>query len=73
MRFELETIKEQIKEYPDFLKKEQVLEILQISERTFYRLVHSAQLEATKVGGTWRVPKLAVLKYLQEKNCLNFD
>ena len=73
MQFELETIKEQLEKYPDFLKKEQVLEILQISERSFYRLIHSAQLEATKVGGVWRVPKLAILKYLQQKNCLNLD
>jgi len=73
MLFELETILKQLEEYPDFLKKEEVIRLLRISERTFYRLIKSAQLDATKVGGVWRIPKLAVIKYLQERNCLNLD
>ena len=56
---------------PEFLTFRQVMEILQISERTLYRLIRSAQIEAVKVGGVWRIPKLALLEYLQERNCLN--
>ncbi|WP_456437209.1 helix-turn-helix domain-containing protein [Desulfurobacterium sp.] len=71
--FHLKTIEEQLKEYPDFLTFHQVAKILQVSERTMYRLIRSAQIEAVKVRGVWRIPKAALIEYLQERNCLNID
>ncbi|WP_245792018.1 helix-turn-helix domain-containing protein [Desulfurobacterium indicum] len=71
--FRLKSIEEQLKEYPDFLTFNQVAEILQVSERTMYRLIKGAQIEAVKVRGVWRIPKMALVEYLQEHNCLNVD
>jgi excisionase family DNA binding protein len=72
-KYRLRSIEEQLRDYPDFLTPDQVREILQISERTLYRLLRGARLEAVKVGGVWRIPKVALIEYLQERNCLNID
>jgi len=65
--FTLEAVFKKLKNCPhDFLKKREVTEILGFSERTFYRKIKSAELEATKVGGTWRVPKLGILAFLKK-------
>ena len=73
MKFSLRSIEEQLKDFPPFLTFRQVQEILQVSERTMYRLIKGAEIEAVKVGGVWRIPKKALLQYLQERNCLNID
>ncbi|WP_456396653.1 helix-turn-helix domain-containing protein [Desulfurobacterium sp.] len=71
--FKLKSIEEQLKDYPDFLTRRQVIKILQISERTFYRLVAAGELEGVKIRGSWRIPKTALIQFLQERNVLNID
>ena len=70
--YEMEKIKNELnKDFPQFFTIDEVCRMLKISKRTFYRLVHSAQLDAAKVGGCWRVPRSALLEYLQRRNILN--
>jgi excisionase family DNA binding protein len=39
--------------------------IMRVSKMTVYRLVHSGELEAIRVGRSFRVPEAAVNQYLR--------
>ena len=68
-----ESIDEIFRELPEFLTPFQVIELLQISERTLWRLLSSGELPATHCGRRVRIPKLALLEYLQKRNFLNWE
>ena len=42
----------------------ELAELLQLSERTVYRLAQSAELPGFKVGGSWRFPKSGIEKWM---------
>lgn len=42
----------------------EVAEIMRVSKMTVYRLVHSGELPAVRVGRSFRVPEKAVNEYL---------
>jgi excisionase family DNA binding protein len=43
-----------------FLTVFEAAAIMRVSKRTVYRLVHAGELEAIKVGGSYRIPNQAV-------------
>lgn len=43
-----------------FLTVFEVAAIMRVSKQTVYRLVHSGDLEAIRVGGTFRIPEHVV-------------
>ena len=47
-----------------FLTVAEVALIMRVSKMTVYRLVHSGELEAIRVGRSFRVPEQAVNRYL---------
>lgn len=49
-----------------FLTVAEVAAIMRVSKMTVYRLVHSGELEAIRVGRSFRVPEQAVNDYLRE-------
>jgi excisionase family DNA binding protein len=49
-----------------FLTVAEVATIMRVSKMTVYRLVHSGELEAIRVGRSLRVPEQAVNTYLKE-------
>lgn len=49
-----------------FLTVAEVASIMRVSKMTVYRLVHSGELEAIRVGRSFRVPEQAVNAYLRE-------
>ena len=49
-----------------FLTVAEVASIMCVSKMTVYRLVHSGELEAIRVGRSFRVPEQAVNQYLGE-------
>ena len=49
-----------------FLTVAEVASILRVSKMTVYRLVHSGELEAIRVGRSFRVPEQAVNQYLRD-------
>jgi excisionase family DNA binding protein len=49
-----------------FLTVAEVATIMRVSKMTVYRLVHSGELEAIRVGRSFRVPEQAVNAYLKE-------
>lgn len=49
-----------------FLTVAEVASIMRVSKMTVYRLVHSGELSAMRVGRSYRVPERAVHEYLRE-------
>ncbi len=48
-----------------FLTVAEVAEVMRVSKMTVYRLVHSGELPAVRVGRSFRVPEDEVNKYLE--------
>jgi excisionase family DNA binding protein len=48
-----------------FLTICEVAVIVRLSKMSVYRLVHSGELEAVRVGRSFRVPEQAVVSYLR--------
>jgi len=49
-----------------FLTVAEVATLMRVSKMTVYRLVHSAELPAIRVGRSFRVPEEAVHDYLRD-------
>ena len=49
-----------------FLTVAEVAAIMRVSKMTVYRVVHSGEIEAIRVGRSFRVPKQAVDQYLRD-------
>lgn len=49
-----------------FLTVAEVATVMRVSKMTVYRLVHSGELEAVRVGRSFRVPEHAVNEYLRK-------
>ncbi|MCP2365756.1 excisionase family DNA binding protein [Nonomuraea thailandensis] len=50
----------------NFLTVLEVATLMQVSKMTVYRLVHSGELPAIRVGRSFRVPEQAVYDYMRE-------
>ena len=48
-----------------FLTVAEVASIMRVSKMTVYRLLHSGEIEAIRVGRSFRVPESAVNRYLR--------
>lgn len=51
-----------------FLTVAEVAEIMRVSKMTVYRLVHSGELAAVRVGRSFRVRESAVSEYLESSS-----
>jgi excisionase family DNA binding protein len=49
-----------------FLTVAEVAALMRVSKMTVYRLVHSGELTAARVGRSYRVPEKAVHDYLRD-------
>ncbi|MFN8172795.1 MAG: helix-turn-helix domain-containing protein [Candidatus Nanopelagicales bacterium] len=49
-----------------FLTVAEVASLMRVSKMTVYRLVHSGELPAIRVGRSFRVPEQAVHTYLRD-------
>lgn len=49
-----------------FLTVAEVAAVMRVSKMTVYRLVHSGELDAVRVGRSFRVPEHAVNEYLRK-------
>ena len=50
----------------NFLTVAEVAAMMRVSKMTVYRLVHNGELEAVRVGRSFRVPESAVDDYLRK-------
>lgn len=46
---------------------DELCEILMIGRNTAYKLLHSGDLGAFRIGKVWKIPKSGVIEYLQSK------
>lgn len=53
-----------LKDYPDVLNVTQVAEILDVGEKSVYKLIHQNILGSVKIGKTYRIPKTALIQFL---------
>lgn len=52
-------------EYPDVLNTGEVMEILDITKNLLYKLIHTNQLPAYRIGvKKWRINKSSLIEYL---------
>lgn len=49
-----------------FLTVAEVAAVMRVSKMTVYRLVHSGEIAAVRVGRSFRVPEKAVHEYLRD-------
>jgi excisionase family DNA binding protein len=49
-----------------FLTVAEVASLMRVSKMTVYRLVHTGDLQAVRVGRSFRVPEAAVHEYLRD-------
>lgn len=50
--------------YPDVVSVTQLGQMLHISERLAYRLIREGQIACLKIGRTYKIPKINVIKFL---------
>ena len=55
-----------IKDYPDILNIQEVMEILRVGRVTVYHYIHENVLPARKMAGKYRIPKSGIIDILEE-------
>lgn len=50
---------------PDIMTFKECKDTLKIGKNTLLDLIHDGQIEACKIGGRWKIPKEALIFYLQ--------
>ena len=51
----------------ELLTFEELCETLMIGRSTAYKLLHSGELKAFRIGRIWKIPKTGIIEYLQAK------
>ncbi len=51
-------------DWPAFMTVDEVAAVMRVSKMSVYRLVHSGELESTRVGRSFRIPEVSVRAYL---------
>ena len=59
-----------LENWDDFLTVEELWEILNIGRNAAYRLLNAGELKAIRNGRGWRVPKQAVIEYVNRQTNL---
>ena len=54
-----------LRDYPDVLDVPQLSEFLGVSKKTIYSLLKEGEITSVKIGRSYKVPKLFLLKYLK--------
>ena len=57
-----------LEDYPDILTVEEACEALRVGYNAIYELLNSGKLKAYKNGRVWRIPKVAIRKYILENS-----
>jgi len=56
-----------LENWDDFLTVEELCEVLKIGRNAAYTLLNSGELKALRNGRVWRVPKQAVIEYVNRQ------
>lgn len=55
-------------QYNDLLNVEELCDILGIGKNVAYEILNTRQIKAFKTGRIWKIPKIAVEKYVLDKS-----
>ena len=55
-------------DYNDLLTVDEACEILKVGHNTLYSLLGKGELKGFRCGRVWKIPKLAVEKYILENS-----
>jgi excisionase family DNA binding protein len=58
-------VKPRLKDYPDVLDVPQLSEFLGVSKKTVYSLLKEKEITSVKVGRSYKVPKIYLMKFLK--------
>ena len=58
-------------DYDDLLTTEETCEVLKIGYNSLYRLLNTGKLKGYRCGRIWRIPKIAVEKFILESAHIN--
>ena len=61
--------KPKLKDYADVLTPAECIELLSIGRNSLYRLLRDGQLRSVRIGRSYRIPKSAVVDFLN--SCYN--
>lgn len=50
---------------PDIMTFKECQNVLKIGKNSLLDLIHDGELEAFKIGNRWKIPKAAVINYIQ--------
>jgi len=54
-------------DYPDIVTVKQLREMLGISRQLAYALINDGELQAIKIGTSFKIPKVSVIHYVTEE------
>ena len=54
-------------EYPDIVTVRQLREMLGISRQLAYDLINDGELQAIKIGNSFKIPKVSVINFVTEE------
>lgn len=57
-----------LQQLPPVLKVENLMPILSIGRNTAYELVRSGQIRSIRIGASYRIPKDAVVEFIQKSS-----
>jgi excisionase family DNA binding protein len=69
--FPIDSIRKEMDQGPLFYRLEHAARILDVSYMTIYRLVTFGDIDAVKIAGIWRIPKQALVEYLEKRHPIN--
>lgn len=50
---------------PDIMTFRECQNVLKVGKNTLLDLIHNGEIEAFRIGNRWKIPKVAVLEYIQ--------
>lgn len=53
-----------LRNYPDVMSVQQMCDVLHISTKTGYQMIRRQEIQVLKIGRSYRVPKLSILRHL---------
>ena len=56
----------------DVLTTYEVMDYLNIGKNSLYKLLNSGKLKGFRIGKTWKIPRKAIEKYIDENICNSF-
>ncbi|MCH3965518.1 MAG: helix-turn-helix domain-containing protein [Clostridium sp.] len=57
-------------QYDDLLSVEELCDILVIGKNKAYKILNSGKIKSFRIGRIWKIPKIAVEKYILENSNL---